>query len=653
MNTCFTSFTKRRSSFKRWAAVFITLLLLCIPFLPKMGKDGGRYELNASADAYKDARSATMSIEKYDAEFTVKTDRKIEIRQSVTVHFLKNQRMFYLALPLEGDRYYGFDVTCAGNDDFSWYVADNPIMDGFLDVNCEGGVTAGATWTYDFSYVLEIGKDDLKNGVRLDVVGFGTTVPIHNVTVTLHLPDAPISAEYISAEYGGSGHGSVTERWLDERTWVLTSDRLELGSNDYYDEASVQGITVSLIFEKGVLKDFMLTKIFTSDMWAILLFSGVLLGGGICALVFLRKKREIITVVNIKPPEGMDPLCMGKWLDGTVDSEDVTSMIYYFAQQGYLTVNLEDQDDPLLIKRVVELPETAPVYQKTLFNGLFKKGDAVRASDLSEKFYVHVDMAKKQLPSPTMYDKKSLLGFVLCCLAGVAFAVLAPLVTALCKIGGGYTEWSGLMILFPVLFTAILGLVRENYRYKWKNRKRIGILIGIIAVAVLCSFLYVFAVGSHVMLVSEKVVIAVTAVVLTFMGLRCVSRSEKYLEKLGQILGFKDFIVVTEEEKIKVMLEENPELYYDVLPYAQVLGVTNEWEGKFKRILIEAPSWCVGSQMTVFDYMILNSCLRRASIRMTARPQRKSGGFVSGSGGGGSFGGFGGGGHGGGGFGTR
>ena len=137
-------------------------------------------------------------------------------------------------------------------------------------------------------------------------------------------------------------------------------------------------------------------------------------------------------------------------------------------------------------------------------------------------------------------------------------------------------------------------------------------------------------------------------------GAAAVSRTEEYTLVLGEILGFKEFITVTEEDKIKFMLEDNPELFYDILPYAQVLGVTKEWEDKFKNILLQPPSWYVGSRMTIFDYMLINACLRRATASMMTRPQSSGGGsFVGRSGGGGSFGGFSGGGHGGGGGGAR
>ena len=90
-----------------------------------------------------------------------------------------------------------------------------------------------------------------------------------------------------------------------------------------------------------------------------------------------------------------------------------------------------------------------------------------------------------------------------------------------------------------------------------------------------------------------------------------------------------------------------------MLPYAQVLGVTNEWEKKFEKITLAPPDWCVGSHMTFFDYLIINRCMTRAMVTALARPESKGGSFIGRSGGGGGFGGFGGGGFGGGGGGAR
>ena len=38
------------------------------------------------------------------------------------------------------------------------------------------------------------------------------------------------------------------------------------------------------------------------------------------------------------PPQGMTPAEVGYVLDGTADKKDLISMILYFAEQGYLTI---------------------------------------------------------------------------------------------------------------------------------------------------------------------------------------------------------------------------------------------------------------------------------------------------------------------------
>ena len=63
----------------------------------------------------------------------------------------------------------------------------------------------------------------------------------------------------------------------------------------------------------------------------------------------------MITVVNITAPDEMDPMKMGKWIDGAVNNEDITSMIYYFANKGYLKIDLTDEDDPKLISLLSRL----------------------------------------------------------------------------------------------------------------------------------------------------------------------------------------------------------------------------------------------------------------------------------------------------------
>ena len=149
-----------------------------------------------------------------------------------------------------------------------------------------------------------------------------------------------------------------------------------------------------------------------------------------------------------------------------------------------------------------------------------------------------------------------------------------------------------------------------------------------------------------------KILICLSSYAIIIVSVTLISRTDDYTDQLNKILGFKDFIESVEKDRLETMIEENPELYYKVLPYAQVLGVSDIWEDKFKSIRINPPSWAVGyGGFDMFDLIVFNHVMRSMNrnmvTTMTSRPQASSGGFSGGFGGG--FGGFGGGGHGGGG----
>lgn len=653
------SFLKNRRKGIIGVAFFFIVLFVFI-FALCLGASKGK---NLSVKA--DENDGKIEILKLDVDVHIREDRQIEIAQSVKVKFNNPyDTMFYQALPLEGDRYYDIVATCPGNEDFYYKVADNPQMDGFMDINCIGGVYDGAVWTYNISYKMEVGVDDVENGMILDVVGFGSSVPLHDVSVTMHFPSAVQSLKGYVGGYGSSnGWGDVTYSLSeDKKTLKLYAEKLEVVYNETFYEEMAQGITVEFAFADGVLQDFATTRTFTKDLWKILLGGLAAVGVSVLLRSWMKKREEVIPVITMRPPNDMDPLFMGKFLDNNVDNEDITSMIYYFAEKGYLKIDFSDENDPLLIQYAAALPPDAPVYQHTLFNGLFAAAKlngngfrTIKVSQLVHQFYYASETAKAQVPAPkNLYDKKSLLGFVLGGILSGVFALLTCLLLGL-NVGGGYMYTLGAAFFIPILLIRILGYVAENYRYKWKPSKQVWmkILQYVIAVAFTCIFTAFFA--KHIMTESEKILLSVAAFVTLFISGDVLGRDDKHLDLLGQVLGFKDFIVYTEEDKIKFMLEEDPHLYYHILPYAQVLGVTNEWEQKFAKITLEPPTWYVGPTYSDWNaYFLARSLDRAVTAAMIKAAMAEANDTRTGfSGGGGSFGGFGGGGHGGGGFGSR
>lgn len=629
----------------------VTLFLSCVVFpLTAPQKDVGRYGITAKAEYGED-----ITVHKYDVEMVVNQDRSIFVTESIELTFNDDFTMFYRSLPKPGAIYSDITAKCEGNDAFHYEVADNPDYDELLDINCIGNAAKGNRWTYDITYTMRGNTGDTGDNFIIDVIGFGWPVTLREVTVTLQLPQALTADPVVYVGFGSDKPDETkvqTTLSEDKKTLTMYASKLNVVYVGEYGERMAEGVTLDLTLPKGALESYYKTRFFTKDMWKLILGGVATLALAVGAVLLCKKRNEIVRIVNIKAPDDMDPMRMGKWLDGVVDNEDVTSMIYYFAHKGYLLINLQDEHDPVLIRKMQSLPQGTPVYERTLFEGLFKRGDAVPVSELTGNFYAYVEAAKRQLPTPKMYDKKSMLGFLLGGIFGTAYAFLAVLLVSVFNVGGGYAYPFGALVALPISAFWIAAYISENYRYKWKPSVRIAVRIGEWVVAALAVWIFSSVMAQHIMTGFELVVVCGFALLSALITLPSLSREEKYVKELGDILGFKDFIIYTEEDKIKFMLEENPELFYKILPYAQVLGVTQEWEDKFKNIVLEPPSYYVGSDVSLFDYLIFRQCMRSA-MRTAMMPPKEDGHTVGRSSFGGGFGGFGGGGFGGGGGGAR
>ena len=53
-------------------------------------------------------------------------------------------------------------------------------------------------------------------------------------------------------------------------------------------------------------------------------------------------------------------------------------------------------------------------------------------------------------------------------------------------------------------------------------------------------------------------------------------------EIISKIKGFKSYLEKVEKDKLDALVLENPNYFYDILPYAYVLGVSKKWVDKFE-----------------------------------------------------------------------
>ena len=62
-------------------------------------------------------------------------------------------------------------------------------------------------------------------------------------------------------------------------------------------------------------------------------------------------------------------------------------------------------------------------------------------------------------------------------------------------------------------------------------------------------------------------------------------------EMLGKLKGFRRFLETAEKPQLESLVMQNPEYFYNILPYTYALGVSDVWINQFESIALEARHW--------------------------------------------------------------
>ena len=612
-----------------FTAVLLALLTLCVFGLSGCSQQN---EIPTMEPGYE------FEVGKYDITYDISSNGSMEVCEDLTINYTGYFITGFIRdIPVNGGaQVRNVKVKKANNNGSYSYVWYDVRVD---DVNFMSIDIGDSTYkhnkseSYRITYTYVVSNAIVNSGkLLLNPVGTGWGCDINDVSVTLILPDGYKSATCYSGLSGSTDTMRFYERVnADGRTELSTTTSLLTPGH---------GITFDINFEKGKVKSFF---DFTPYIFAII--AAVFLAVIIIIKILIVNKNCVVPVVNYSAPDGMDPMKMGKLIDNKVNSEDVTSMIYYWAYKGYLKINLDNKRNPVIIKVANALPKGTPDYEQTLYKGLFSYGDAVFASTLEGRFYTTVRAATMQLNAQTkwLYSKKSQ---VAACVFAIIIALLlglAPLILGLMQISPYllYIVSLPIAIIPSVIIFAMSTWLSYN-RLKLSKAKFAGFTLLTCLIGLIGSVIYVFLVCPGVIDLATKIVLCIVCFGSVGCSALVFNRTKEYTKALNDILGFKNFIKLAEKNQLETMLEQDPQFYYHILPYAQVLGVSDIWEEKFASITIEPPQWMAGNlTKTVLEFHILNSIIRSStgnmSRNMVSRPAQSGG-----NGGGHSFGGFGG-----------
>ena len=619
----------------RLCATAAVLLLLFVP-------------LAASADEY-------FVIDRYQVKIDVAENNVYEITEIIDVNFQTERHGIYREIPVRFDdrpvrvkniRVPGYETSTSWNRD---YVN---IRIGSADTYVNGKVS------YTISYSYDVGADDLPDmdEFNQNIIGTQWDTTIAEVEFLVTMPKA-FDEAYVnctSGPYGSTDSSNV--EWMVKGNQIVGFTKKPL--------SNYEGLTVALPLPEGY---WVGAKEHHDSGWILFKILGYPLFIAVIILAFLLwyrygRDKKLFPSVEFDPPDGMNPSEIGYIIDGRVDSKDVTALILYWAEKGLLEIEEQEKGKAIFKHKVMKIIKTGEIdedaweYEKTVFHKLFTYGDdgrTVTTDDLKDKFYSTVSKAKTQIktsftgnPSRTIYVKAN-KGYTALTALFAALPVIFVLMQGFVAFMGIIPVAAAMSIpfsLFLVIPAFMLGSAITGGDEGRGGKIVFAILFGGFSL-VFFGFFTVAAGGIPLL----KYGAAVVSTIITSSFISIMSRRTEYGDYiLEKTLGFKEFIKTAEKDKLERMFETNPSYFYNILPYAMVLGLSDKWSSHFEGMAVQPPSWYRGYHYRTFSTMAFASTLNKSfgtlNSSMTSSPSSSgsssSGGFSgggSGGGGGGSW----------------
>lgn len=531
------------------------------------------------------AEDNTYSTPSFHVDVTASEDNSFQVEETIDVDYIYPHHGIYRYIPTNGIHITRLYVPGYDYETYS--------QNGYKVVKIGSGsytLTGPNTYYVNYNMAFYDDEDTSLDRMALNVIPTGWETAIDHASATITLPkQADLSKVQIySGTYGTEGNEDNAE--------VTTSADGRTIQVDAYNIPAYHGVTVILELPEGYWVGE--TEYGALNSFVYLLFLLGPVGAFMLWFVYGRDERMVKTL-EFYPPDDLTPGEIGYVYDGNVDKRDLVSTIVYMADKGYLAIEQENRKD-FILTSLSDPAEDEPKYVRTLFSGLFPKSKRVNTSKLGVAFGRKYEKAEEQVPErPTyLYGSKHTPQSWVARGVGVLASAMPVVAFSMWEImnesADGFVglAWGAVHILLATLvFCHAVDHARSASRLKTALWICLGLwltMAGIVPTLGVSELMENIS-DAKAMLLTALVVIGTG--ISMFLAIISLSVTPKYRNLMGRVLGFRDFIRTAELDQLNELVEQDPEYFYHIIPYAYVFGLTNRWIKKFENIEVVQPKW--------------------------------------------------------------
>ncbi|MFZ5975982.1 MAG: DUF2207 domain-containing protein [Bacillota bacterium] len=597
-----------------------------------------------------------LTITDYNTKIVLRENNVYDVTEVITVRYVTPHHGIERLIPV----LYKWD-TPEGQKEYNAFISNVQVTGDQYEAYTKEGIyylrigdpdrTITGERAYTIKYSLDVGDDRFSayDFFYYNVIGTEWNAPIEKASFTINMPKAfdTSKLQVYTGRYGSTGSNAT----------------VQVNGNTITGETAqalypYEGVTVYIQLPEGY---FTGERAMAPLELPILIVMGVLVLLGLILFIAFGRDKQAVQTVEFDAPDGMTSAEVGYIIDGCVDNRDAVSLIIYWADKGYLEIEERGKND-FVLRKLGDIPLNAKEFERTFFFGLFEGRDEVAIGDLKYSFYETMGRVKAEIAAS--FDNRERRVFTKRSLrlqAWMSFFTALPF--ALSLLYANYLETyrigeaailSGLALIIVLPPVYILGHLMRGWRGQTRGKRMVKLIGSLVFLGL--------AMAGYILLMTlayDKALLgcagALATLVLAMLSVFMRKRTDNGLRWFGQVLGLRQFIATAEKDRIEMLVRENPQYFYKILPFAYVLGVSETWARNFEKIGIqpEPPGWYRGYNMSLFTTMwlmhSLNHSLYSMGAAMNARPAPSGGSAGFGGGGFGGGGGFSGGGFGGGG----
>ncbi len=592
--------------------------------------------------------SATDRFTNHSVEIVVEEDGLYTFNHVIDVDFDTPSQGIYVRIPQVYNLSFTMEDGTVVNRVYHFPVSDisrlnqqTLIWSSYEDVRIRIG-TEGEYFTgkrrYTYSYTVRTRDLDLdgKQLFYFSIIGDEWELPVDRVEFKILFPKdvSSFTKEFYSGAYGSLVNNNVN--YTVEGNVIFGT--VETGLREY--EALTIWMPVSDDF-------FSYPKIFDYTTYSTLY---AVLFTVIAGLLYIRfgKNGLLVETVEFNPPAGYSSSQVGYIYDGVVDDKDIVSLIIEWASKGYLTIE-ELDENTIRLNKISEIDPKAIDAEKTLFYDLFHGRDSVTTKELEHSFYTSVNAAKVSITRHFRENRDNRIYRKTEDKLKILLSILVITITVFHSCAIIYNEGFfahqafkfsleySLIGIVPVGFIIFFIFYSKNRTLHKNDVIALKIIPLMFAIMHTVFQFLIFFTNERVLM--NLMVMASYLISLYIISIMRNKLTDKGMELQGKVLGLRTFIQLAEKDKLEMLVHDDPEYFYKILPYAYVLNVTDIWSKKFESITIQPPNWYVGSghfNNSIFIRSLSSSMYQMISTMSSMPPSkvgRGGGGFGSGSGG--------------------